>query len=56
MSHDIKGVSANLALMRVFNSVKALEMTFKAKDSENAKIKLAHFTTELEIAIRVIQS
>ncbi len=56
MSHDIKGVSANLALMRVFQSVKALEMAFKAKDKENIKMKLALFSTELEVAIRVIQS
>jgi len=56
MSHDIKGVSANLALMRIYQTVKALEMAFKAKDSENAKIKLTLFATELEVAIRVIRS
>ena len=56
MRHDIKGVSANLALMRVFQSVKALEMAFKTQDSENAKMKLTLFSTELEVAIRVIQT
>ena len=56
MSHDIKGVSSNLALMRVFERVKTLEMSFKAKDSEDAKAKLALFKTELEVVTRVVQS
>jgi len=55
LSHDIKGVSANLGLMDVHESVKALEMTFKAQDSEDAKVKLERYSRALKLATDEIQ-
>jgi HPt (histidine-containing phosphotransfer) domain-containing protein len=56
LSHDIKGVSANLGLMQVHERVKALEMTFKAEDSEDGKRELEKYAQALKIAIQEIQS
>jgi CheY-like chemotaxis protein len=56
LSHDIKGVSANLGLMQVHERVKALEMTFKAEDSEDGKRELEKYANALKIAIQEIQS
>ncbi|MEA3523215.1 MAG: ATP-binding protein [Campylobacterota bacterium] len=49
VSHDIKGVSANLGLTRAFESIRALEMSFKAKDADEAKIRLEHFVKAFEL-------
>lgn len=56
LSHDIKGVSANLGLMAVFESVKALEASFKALDSADAKDKLEIFAKQLKEAIAEIEN
>ena len=56
LSHDIKGVSANLGLMQVHERVKALEMTFKAEDSEDGKRELEKYAQALKMAIQEIQS
>jgi signal transduction histidine kinase/DNA-binding response OmpR family regulator/HPt (histidine-containing phosphotransfer) domain-containing protein len=56
LSHDIKGVSANLGLIKAFESVKELEMTFKAKNSSDADNKLIIFTHILEKTSKEIMS
>lgn len=54
LSHDIKGVSSNLGMMRLFESVKALEMSFKAKDDKEAIQTLEAYSKELSELVSVI--
>ncbi len=43
LSHDIKGVSANLGLTKSFEAIRDLETAFKAKNSKEADNKLIIF-------------
>ena len=55
LSHDIKGVSANLGLMKSFEAIRELEMTFKAKESIDADNKLIIFVHVLKQTAKEIK-